>query len=115
MFVSSEVAHTPEGRAPDGVAEQTAMILSHLSNTLKGEGLTLNDVLQVTVFLARPDDFALFNRVYQAHFTEPYPVRTTVLAGSLYPGACVEVQIIAAQTEGHQVRRLSAKLAQVHA
>lgn len=99
VFVSGEVAHTPAGVAPPGMAAQTALVVAHLATTLAGEGLGLNDVVQVTVHLRDAEDFAEFDRAYRPHFNVPYPVRTTVAAAPLYPGALVEVTVVAA---GHQ-------------
>lgn len=95
VFVSGEVAHTPAGVAPLGMAAQTALVLAHLATTLGGEGLGLNDVVQVTVHLRDGQDFAEFDRAYRPHFTAPYPVRTTVVAAPLYPGAGVELTVVA--------------------
>ena len=96
VFVSGEVAHTAEGRAPGNVAEQTALVLNHLAATLACEGLGLRDVVQASVCLTRAEDFEAFDRVYRQHFSAPYPARTTVLATPLYPDACVEVTVVAA-------------------
>lgn len=95
VFVSGEVAHTPAGVAPPGVAAQTALVLAHLATTLAGEELGLNDVVQVTVHLRDAQDFADFDRAYRPHFNAPYPVRTTVAAAPLYPGALVEMTVVA--------------------
>lgn len=95
VFVSGEVAHTPVGVATPGVAAQTAQVLTHLASTLAGEGLDLNDVVQVTVHLRDGQDFAEFDRAYLPHFTAPYPVRTTVVSAPLYPGAGVELTVVA--------------------
>jgi enamine deaminase RidA (YjgF/YER057c/UK114 family) len=97
VFVSSEVAHTPAGKATGGVAEQTALVLSHLASTLNNEGLGLRDVVQASVCLTRAEDFEAFDHVYRQHFSAPRPARTTVLATPLYPGACVEVTVVAAE------------------
>lgn len=99
VFVSGEVAHTADGVAPPGVAAQTALALTHLTSTLAGEGLDLNDVVQVTVHLRDAQDFADFDRAYRPHFNAPYPVRTTVVAAPLYPGALVEVTVVATSPE----------------
>lgn len=99
VFVSGEVAHTSEGVAPQGVAAQTALVLAHLARTLAAEGLGLDDVVQVTAHLRDAQDFVEFDRAYRPHFSTPYPVRTTVAAAPLYPGARVELTVVAA---GHQ-------------
>lgn len=96
VFVSGEVAHQPSGRAPDGIEAQTRLVLKHIASTLAAEGSGLNKVIQATVHLRNPEDFAAFNQVYGECFAQPCPVRTTVVAAPLYPGALVEVTVVAA-------------------
>lgn len=96
VFVSGEVAHRPEGRAPEGIEAQTRLVLQHLQATLASEGLGLGQVVQVGVHLRQSEDFAAFNQVYGEFFQAPYPVRTTVVAAPLYPGAVVEITVVAA-------------------
>jgi len=96
LFVSGEVAHQSSGRAPEGVAAQTRLVLHHLAATLANEGSSLDKVLQATVHLRHPEDFAAFNQVYGECFAPPYPVRTTVVAAPLYPGALLEITVVAA-------------------
>lgn len=80
------------------VAEQTAQTLRNLSAALESAGLTLRDVIKVTVHLQHlRRDFADFNRAYAQFLTKPYPVRTTV--GSDLPGILVEIDVIA---RGHR-------------
>lgn len=97
VFVSSEVAHQPSGRAPAGVGAQTDLILQHLRSTLAAHHLSMADIVQVTAHLRRAEDFAPFSAVYQQFFAAPYPARTTVIAESLYPGALVELTVVAAE------------------
>ena len=96
LFVSGEVAHQSSGGAPEGVEAQTRLVLHHLAATLANEGSSLDKVLQATVHLRHPEDFAAFNQVYGECFAPPFPVRTTVAAEPLYPGALIEVTVVAA-------------------
>ncbi|WP_153394003.1 RidA family protein [Ornithinicoccus halotolerans] len=85
------------GAVPEGIAAQTEQVLSNLAKALDAVGLTLDDVVKTTVHLERLDrDFAEYNRVYQEHFREPYPVRTTV--GSTLANILVEVDAVAVRT-----------------
>lgn len=95
LFVSSEVAHQASGQAPAGIQAQTHLVLQHLQATLARHQARLADVVQVTVHLRHAEDFAAFCDVYRGFFTAPYPARTTVIAGSLYPGAVVELTVVA--------------------
>jgi 2-iminobutanoate/2-iminopropanoate deaminase len=63
--------------------------------TLLGEaGCTLDDVVSCLVHLSDLSAFQRFNAVYEQHFREPRPVRTTVGA-ALLAGALVEITVTA--------------------
>lgn len=96
VFLSGELPLNDDGSVPEGIAAQTDRVLARISQTLATAGLQLSDVVQVAVHLSEPGDFAGFNAAYRAHFSEPYPVRTTVVAGLLVPGARLEVTVTAA-------------------
>lgn len=96
VFLSGELPLLDDGSVPEGIAAQTERVLSRIGATLASAGLTLADVVQVAVHLADPADFAAFNAAYRTHFSEPFPVRTTVVAGLLVPGARLEITVTAA-------------------
>ncbi|KQP37894.1 RidA family protein [Pseudorhodoferax sp. Leaf274] len=96
LFLSGELPLSPDGSVPEGIAAQTALTLARIEATLQGEGLGLADVVSITAYLVDATDFAEFNRVYAAAFGEPRPVRTTVRADLVLPGARLELTAIAA-------------------
>ena len=86
------------GQTGDGdtIEAQLAHIFTKLTVLLGEAGCTLADVVSCQVHLA---DLALFprlNAVYEQHFHEPRPVRTTVGA-ALLGGAFAELTVIARQ------------------
>lgn len=76
---------------------QTKGCITNLERVLKAAGLTLHDVVDVTVFLADMKDFASYNKVYAQYFTfsEP-PARTTIQAAALPGRNFIEIKAIAA-------------------
>ena len=74
--------------------EQVGDALSKVDALLAAAGGTLADVVSCLVHLADLADFERFNAVYEQHFAEPRPVRTTVGA-ALLGGALVEITAIA--------------------
>ncbi|MEF7617404.1 RidA family protein [Aquincola sp. MAHUQ-54] len=99
VFLSGELGIAPDGSVPAGIEAQTALALSRIEATLRTEGLALADVVSVTVHLVNADDFAAFNRVYADAFAEPRPVRTTVRADLVLPGALVELTVVAGRPQ----------------
>jgi 2-iminobutanoate/2-iminopropanoate deaminase len=95
LFLSGELPLRDDGSIPDGIEAQTALTLDRIEATLKGEGLGLDDIVSMTVYLTHLEDFAAFNRVYAARFKAPYPSRTTVRADLVRPGARLELTAVA--------------------
>jgi|SRR6478735_4763885 len=99
VFLSGEMPFADDGRIPEGIAAQTALVLRRVGATLATVGLGLDDVVQVAVHLVDGADFAAFNAEYRQHFRDPLPVRTTVVASLLAPGARLEVTVTAARPD----------------
>ena len=95
VYTAGQVAFDAAGEiVPGGVEEQTRQVFANLRACLETAGCTFDDVVKVNAFLVDLGDFPAFNTVYAEHFSEPYPVRTTVQAG-LAPGLLVEVEAVA--------------------
>ena len=97
VFTSGQVGLDPRTGelVGGGVKEQTRRVMENLSAVLAGASLTLDDVVNTTVFLADMQDFAAMNEVYGAAFAGPPPARTTIAAAGLPKGARVEIECVA--------------------
>jgi 2-iminobutanoate/2-iminopropanoate deaminase len=76
------------------VEDQAESALGKVAALLGAAGCEPSDVVSCLVHLADLSDFERFNAVYQRHFPEPRPVRTTVGA-ALLGGAKVEITAVA--------------------
>jgi len=74
--------------------DETEDALGKVAALLRAAGCAPADVVSCLVHLADLADFERFNGVYERHFPEPRPVRTTVGA-ALLGGAKVEITVIA--------------------
>lgn len=81
----------PEG----GIKEQARQSLLNIQAILKEVGLTMNNVVKATVFMADMGDFADMNGVYAEFFSEPYPARSAVAVKTLPKGAMLEIEVVA--------------------
>ena len=81
--------------AEGGIKEQTHQALLNVKAILEEAGLTMNDVVKTTVFMADMNDFADMNAVYAEFFAEPYPARSAVAVKTLPKGALVEIEVVA--------------------
>ena len=78
-----------------GIEEQTRQTLENVKSILSAAGLSLEDVVKVSVFLKDAKDFPKMNEVYRTYFTAEQPARTTVEADMVVDGMLVEVDAIA--------------------
>ena len=97
LFVAGQGPFEPEtGRmVTGGIVEQTKRTLENVKSILTAAGLSLDDVVKVSVFLKDTKDFPKMNEVYQTYFTKEQPARTTVEANMVVDGMLIEVDAIA--------------------
>jgi len=96
VFVSGQLPIDAEtGVMPQGAKEQTRQSLENVKHILEEVGLTMNDVVKTTVFLADMSLFAEMNEIYSVYFKAPFPARSAVAVKALPKGALVEIECIA--------------------
>lgn len=96
IFVSGQLPRDPRTGAVVGrdVAEQTRRVFANIELILGAAGVSLRDIVSVTVYLASMADWAAFDAVYREVMQPPYPARAAV--GAELHGALVEVSVVAA-------------------
>jgi 2-iminobutanoate/2-iminopropanoate deaminase len=95
IFVSGQVPkdqRTGETLGGD-VREQTRIVLGNAARVLEAAGASLADVVSVTAYLERIEDWDAFDEAYREAFEPPYPTRTTV--GAALHGFLVEISLVA--------------------
>lgn len=98
VYASGQIPINPaDGTIPEGITAQTKQSLANVSAILDAAGLSVDNVVKTTVFLADMADFAAMNEVYGTVFTEPYPARSAVAVRELPKGVLVEIEVIAAR------------------
>ncbi|QCR38265.1 RidA family protein [Nissabacter sp. SGAir0207] len=97
LWLSGELGMEEDGSFAPEIARQTDRMMEKISATLEGAGYGLSDVFACTVYLTDSADFAAFNQAYARWFSAPLPVRATVQAGLMLPGAKVEISVVAAK------------------
>lgn len=78
------------------IEAQTRAVIANMSTVLQAAGCSLENLVDVSVFLADMDDFQKFNRIYAEYFSfdEP-PARTTIQAARLPGKNFIEIKAIA--------------------
>ena len=84
--------------APGDVAAQTERILDRYRETLSKQGMGLENLAFVTIFLKSLDDYAAMNEVYGRKMPQPYPARKVIQAAMTVEGMVVEMTAVAPRT-----------------
>ncbi|MDN5352991.1 MAG: 2-iminobutanoate/2-iminopropanoate deaminase [Clostridiales bacterium] len=96
VFVSGQLPINPEsGVHEKEIKAATKQSIENGKAILKASGMTLEDVVKVTVFLADIKQFADMNAVYAEYFSEHKPARAAFEVANLPLGAVVEIEMIA--------------------
>ena len=98
LFASGQIPLDPStGELVSGGFEAgVERVFDNLEAILKSAaGVSLDDVVQTTVYLLRMSDFAAMNAVYARRFGNHRPARSTVAVAELPKGAAVEIDAIA--------------------
>jgi len=97
LFTAGQLPLTTDGELLDDepVDVQARQCLENVEAILAAEGLSMDDVLKVTVFLDDVDDFAEMNETYAGFFDDEPPARSAVEVGAVPKGAAVEIEATA--------------------
>lgn len=99
VFLSGQIPLLSDGTMIDGNCDaQTRQVFRNIITVLAYQGLTLNDVVKCTVFLATMDDFAAMNAVYAESFGTHCPARSAFQVARLPKDALVEIEVIACKS-----------------
>lgn len=99
LFASGQLGLDPSTGdfAAGGVKEQTAQAFKNVKAILEEAGMTIDNVVKTTVFLADMNDFAAMNEVYAAQFSGDFPARSAVAVKTLPKNGLVEIEVVAAK------------------
>lgn len=97
IFVSGTTGVDPETGelAGDTVQVQTRQALGNCRAILDAGGATLDDVAEVGILLADPNDFAGMNEEYARWFPTAPPTRYVAKLGAEVPGLLVSIRMTA--------------------
>ncbi len=76
-------------------AEQARQALINAKAVVEAGGMTLDDVVKVTVFILDMGEFGNINEVYQTFFSAEPPARSVVEVSRLPKDVLVEIEMVA--------------------
>jgi len=96
LYISGMLG-TIDGQLPADPADEARAMLDRIQATLVDAGMTMDNLVYVTVYTTDLALYGVFNEVYRSYFSGPFPARAFIGAGSLLSGARFEMQSIASQ------------------
>ncbi|MCG3725111.1 RidA family protein [Vibrio cincinnatiensis] len=100
VLTSGQIPVNPEtGDIPTGIAAQARQSLENVKAVVESSGLTVSDIVKMTVFVKDLNDFSTVNQVYGQFFDEHnvahYPARSCVEVARLPKDVGIEIEAIA--------------------
>jgi len=97
LFTAGQIPLDPATMKVVGTtaAEQTAQALANARAVVQAGGLTLDDVVKVTVFIRDMREFGAINQVYSSFFSTNPPARSVVEVSRLPKDVLVEIEMVA--------------------
>ena len=95
VFTSGQIPVDPaDGSVPEGITAQAEQACRNVGAVLAAAGVSFENVVKTTCFLANMEDFAQFNSVYEKYFISK-PARSCVAVRALPKGVLCEIEAIA--------------------
>ena len=101
LYVSGHIAADPAtGQAPSNVETEAHQVLDDVKHTIEQAGLTMDDLVSVTVYCTDLELYDKFNAIYRGYFHGRFPTRAFIGVSKLLRGAHFEVAGVAVTPPG---------------
>jgi 2-iminobutanoate/2-iminopropanoate deaminase len=96
FYVSGTLGIDPAtGKVPADAEAEVHLVMDSVKQTLERAGLTMADLVSVTIYCTDLDLYDKFNAVYRSYFQDHYPSRAFIGAAKLVRGARFEIAAVA--------------------
>ena len=112
LYVAGQIGVRPDGSVPATIEEQTEVVWQNILAVLADAGMGIGDLVKITSFLTRHENFPRFAEVRAKFLGSHRPASTLLVISSLArPEFLVEVEAIAAKAPApkNPARRSSAR------
>lgn len=82
------------GKLADGIEEQATQAFKNLRAVITEAGLTMADIVKVTIFLTDMANFDAVNKAMKTFVPAPFPARSCFAVAALPKGGLVEIEAI---------------------
>ena len=96
LYVAGNIGLDPKtGQAPADAALEAKLVMDAVKGTVERAGLTMDDVVSVTIYCTDLGLYDTFNTVYRGYFHGHFPARAFVGVATILRSGHFEVQAIA--------------------
>jgi 2-iminobutanoate/2-iminopropanoate deaminase len=96
LYVAGQIGiDTHTGNAPTDPSAEAHLAMDAVKRTVESAGLTMDDLVSVTVYCTDLELYDTFNAVYRAYFHGHYPARAFIGSSKLLRNGHFEVQGVA--------------------
>lgn len=95
LYLSGQLGLMPEtGELAEGFSAQCQQIFANLQHICMAAGVSLADIVKLSVFLTDLTHFSELNAIMIQQLTEPYPARTVVEVAALPKGGMIMIDAV---------------------
>ena len=94
LFISGQIGINSQN---SDFREQVQTVFNNIGHILAEASMNFGNVLKVTVFIKKMENFPILNEIYATNFEKPYPAREVVEVSALPQNADVEISLIASK------------------
>jgi 2-iminobutanoate/2-iminopropanoate deaminase len=101
FYVAGHIGMDPATqKAASNVDTEAHLVMDAVKKTLSEAGLSMDDLVSVTVYCTDLSLYDSFNAVYRGYFHGPYPARAFIGVNQLVRGARFEIAGVAVKSRG---------------
>ena len=103
LYVSGNIGLDPKtGQAPADAALEAKLVMDAVKGTVERAGLTMDDVVSVTIYCTDLGLYDTFNTTYRGYFHGRFPARAFIGVANILRSGHFEVQAIAVRRPAAQ-------------
>jgi len=98
LYLAGRLGTDPKtGQIPGDIEQEIRFLLDGFKDALAAGGMTMDDLVTVTIYCPDLTLYDKFNAAYRSYFKKDFPARAFIGSGPLLRGAHFEIQGIAAK------------------
>jgi len=103
FYVAGHLGVDPAtGKVATDTEAEARLVMDAVKQTLEKGGLTMADLVSVTIYCTDLDLYDKFNAVYRSYFKDNYPARAFIGVAKLVRGARFEISAVAVRPAAHR-------------